>query len=98
MAANGAEALKKMQTSNFDVVVTDIMTGNTSGIEVLEKAKRKHPKTEVVVVTAHTLTDSARETIKKGAFRYVAKLFKIDEIRITVKQAISKKLLTTSNI
>lgn len=96
MAANGAEALEKMETSNFDVVVTDIMMGNISGIDVLEKTKSKYPETEVVMVTAHASTDSAMETLKKGAFRYIAKPFKIDEIRVTVKQAIAKKLLTIS--
>jgi ATP-dependent Lon protease len=94
MAANGAEALEKMETSNFDVVVTDIMMGNISGIDVLEKTKSKYPETEVVMVTAHASTDSAMETLKKGAFRYIAKPFKIDEIRVTVRQAIAKKLLT----
>jgi ATP-dependent Lon protease len=98
MAANGAEALEKMETSNFDVVVTDIMMGNISGIDVLEKTKSKYPETEVVMVTAHASTDSAMETLKKGAFRYIAKPFKIDEIRVTVRQAIAKKLLTISCI
>jgi DNA-binding NtrC family response regulator len=94
MAANGAEALKKMETSNFDVVVTDIMMENISGIDVLEKTKSKYPETEVVMVTAYPSRDSAMETLKKGTFRYIAKPFKIDEIRITVKQAVAKKLLT----
>jgi DNA-binding NtrC family response regulator len=96
MAASGAEALEKMETSDFDVVLTDIRMENISGIEVLEKTKIKYPETEVVMVTAYASTDSATETLNKGAFQYIAKPFKISEIRITVKQAIEKKLSTTT--
>ena len=96
MAASGAEALEKMETSNFDVVLTDIRMENISGIEVLEKTKIKHPEIEVVMVTAYASTDSATETLKKGAFQYIAKPFKINDIRVTVKQAIEKKLSTTT--
>jgi ATP-dependent Lon protease len=96
MAASGAEALEKMETSDFDVVLTDIRMENISGIEVLEKTKIKYPETEVVMVTAYASTDSATETLKKGAFQYIAKPFKINDIRITVKRAIEKKLSTTT--
>ena len=96
MAASGAEALEKMETSDFDVVLTDIRMENISGIEVLEKTKIKYPETEVVMVTAYASTDSATETLKKGAFQYIAKPFKINDIRITVKRAIEKKLSTIS--
>jgi DNA-binding NtrC family response regulator len=94
MAASGAEALEKMKTSNFDVVLTDIRMENISGIDVLEKTKSRYPETEVIMVTAYASTDSATETLKKGAFQYIAKPFKISEIRVTVKQAIEKKLST----
>lgn len=96
MAASGAEALEKIETFDFDVVLTDIRMENISGIEVLEKTKSKYPETEVVMVTAYASTDSAMETLRKGAFQYIAKPFKISEIRVTVKQAIEKKLSTTT--
>jgi DNA-binding NtrC family response regulator len=96
MAASGAEALEKMETSNFDVVLTDVRMENISGIDVLEKTKSKYPETEVVMITAYASTDSAMEILKKGAFHYIAKPFKIDEIRVTVKQAIAKKLSAIS--
>jgi DNA-binding NtrC family response regulator len=94
MAASGAEALEKMKTSNFDVVLTDIKMENISGIDVLVKTKSKYPETEVIMVTAYASTDSAMDSLKKGAFQYIAKPFKINDIRITVKQAIAKKLST----
>jgi DNA-binding NtrC family response regulator len=96
MAASGAEAFEQMEISNFDVVLTDIRMENISGIDVLIKTKSKYPETEVIMVTAYASTDSATETLKKGAFQYIAKPFKINDIRITVKQAIEKKLSTTT--
>ena len=96
MAANGAEALEQMETSNFDVVVTGIRMENISGFDVLEKTKSKYPQTEVVMVTAYDSTDSAIESLKKVAFQYIAKPFKINDIRITVKQAVEKKLSATT--
>jgi DNA-binding NtrC family response regulator len=92
MAASGAEALEQIETSTFDVVLTDVRMTNISGFDVLEKTKSKYPEIEVIMVTAYASTDSAIESLKKGAFQYIAKPFKINDIRITVKQAIEKKL------
>jgi ATP-dependent Lon protease len=92
MAASGAEALEQIETSTFDVVLTDVRMENISGFDVLEKTKSKYPEIEVIMVTAYASTDSAIESLKKGAFQYIAKPFKINDIRITVKQAIEKKL------
>jgi ATP-dependent Lon protease len=88
MAASGAEALEQIETSTFDVVLTDVRMTNISGFDVLEKTKSKYPEIEVIMVTAYASTDSAIESLKKGAFQYIAKPFKINDIRITVKQAI----------
>jgi ATP-dependent Lon protease len=91
-AASGAEAIEKMEASDFDVVLTDIRMEKVDGIQVLEKAKSRYPDSKVIMITGYASVDSAIETLKKGAFHYIAKPFKIDEIRVTVKQAIAKKL------
>jgi ATP-dependent Lon protease len=93
-AASGAEAIEKMEASDFDVVLTDIRMEKVDGIQVLEKAKSRYPDSKVIMITGYASVDSAIETLKKGAFHYIAKPFKIDEIRVTVKQAIAKKLST----
>ena len=95
-APSGAEAIKKLDTSDFDVVLTDLKMENIGGIDVLEKAKSKYPDTQVIMITGYVSVDSAIDSIKKGAFHYIAKPFKLDDVKATVKQAIEKKLSTRS--
>lgn len=95
-AASGAEAIEKMEASNFDVILTDIRMEKVNGIQILEKAKSRYPDSKVIMITGYASVDSAIETLKKGAFHYIAKPFKVDEVRATVKQALEKKLSTVS--
>jgi ATP-dependent Lon protease len=95
-AANGVEAIEKLETSVFDVVLTDLKMEKVDGIGVLEKVKNKYPDTQVIMITAYAAVDSAIEAIKKGAFHYISKPFRLDEVRSTVKQALEKKLSTVS--
>jgi ATP-dependent Lon protease len=97
-AANGAEALEKLeQAADFDIVLTDLKMEKVSGIDVLEKTKVKYPDTKVIMITAYASIDSAIEAMKKGAFHYIAKPFKLDEVRSVVRQAIDKRMLTVSS-
>jgi len=95
-ALSGPEAIKKLEASDFDVVLTDLKMEKINGIDVLEKARSRYPDTQVIMITAYASIDSAIESIKKGAFHYIAKPFKLDEVRTTVKEAIEKKLSTSS--
>ena len=95
-ASNGVEAIEKLETSVFDVVLTDLKMEKIDGFGVLEKAKNKYPDTQVIMITAYAAVDSAIEAIKKGAFHYIAKPFRLEEVRATVKQALDKKLSTVS--
>jgi len=95
-AANGIEAVEKLETSVFDVVLTDLKMEKVDGIGVLEKVKSKYPDTQVIMITAYATVNTAIEAIKKGAFHYIAKPFRLEEVRSTVKQALEKKLSTVS--
>ncbi len=90
-AADGAEALKVLEGSEFDAVLTDLRMGAIDGMEVLEKTKARYPDTKVIMITAYATIPSAIEAIKKGAFSYIAKPFKLEEVRATVKQALESK-------
>jgi ATP-dependent Lon protease len=94
--ANGIEAVEKLETSVFDVVLTDLKMEKVDGIGVLEKVKGKYPDTQVIMITAYAAVDTAIEAIKKGAFHYIAKPFRLEEVRTTVKQALEKKMSTVS--
>jgi ATP-dependent Lon protease len=91
-AANGEEALKIMTARHFDVVLTDWKMGQVDGIQVLEQAKLTNPNIQVVMITGYPSVDSAVEVMRKGAYHYLTKPFKIDDVRRTVNQIISTQV------
>jgi ATP-dependent Lon protease len=91
-ASGGIEAVEKLEMTDFDVIITDLKMESLNGIGVLEKAKIKHPDTQIIMITGYASVDSAIEAIKRGAFHYIAKPFQLNEVRSTVKSAIEKKL------
>lgn len=93
-ANNGVEALEKLETSAFDVVMTDLKMEKVTGMDVLKKTKSKYPDTQVIMITGHASVETAVETIKKGASDYIEKPVKLDEVRLAVAKALGKKLTT----
>jgi two-component system response regulator PilR (NtrC family) len=93
-AADGDEGLKFIRSNIFDVIITDIKMPKADGFAILKEAKEISPATIVIMVTAFGTTESAIEAMKKGAYDYIHKPFKIDEIRLVVKKAFEKKNLS----
>lgn len=91
--ATGMEAVRRLEQSEFDVVLTDLKMEKIDGMDILKRTKSGHPHTEVIMITGYATIASAVEAMKKGAFHYIAKPFKLDDVRATVKQAIDKKAL-----
>ena len=87
-AANGVEALARLRESVYDVILTDFKMEKIDGMEVLEKTKAIAPHTQVIMITGYATIDTAVEAMKKGAFHYLAKPFKLDDVRETVRQAL----------
>ncbi|PMP93566.1 MAG: Fis family transcriptional regulator, partial [Thermodesulfobacterium geofontis] len=87
---SGTNALKLLQENNFDLVLTDLKLEKVDGIEILEKCKSISPDTEVIIITAYATISSAIESMKKGAFYYLPKPFKLDEVKKLVKEALEK--------
>jgi ATP-dependent Lon protease len=92
-AADGESALRELESGEFDVVLTDLRMGKIDGMELLDRIRIRHPETSVVMVTGYATVPSAIEAVKKGAFHYIAKPFKLDEVRDAVKRALEKKTL-----
>jgi ATP-dependent Lon protease len=90
-AANGMEALKKVQAQEFDIVLTDLKMEKMDGIQLLESVKQIAPHTEIVMVTGYATVSSAVDALKKGAAHYLSKPIKLDELRSTVRGIIDKK-------
>lgn len=95
-ALSGLQALEKLEASDFDIVLTDMKMETLSGMDLLEKTKIRFPGTQVIMITGFASVDTAIDAIKKGAFHYIAKPFKLDEVRSVVKQALDKRLSEVS--
>lgn len=95
-AAEGAEALKKLEHTEFDVVITDLRMDRIDGMQILDRTRMKYPDTKVIMITGYATIQSAIDAMKKGAFYYLAKPFKLDDVRNTVKQAVDKKFQVKS--
>jgi len=92
-AVDGMEGIEQIRSNIFDLVITDIKMPRADGFEVLRQVKEISPNTIVLMVTAFGTTESAIEAMKQGAYDYIHKPFKIDEIRLIVKKAFEKKQL-----
>ena len=87
-APNGMEALRALESEAFHVVVSDIMLGDISGVEVLKKAKEINSETEVILMTAYATLDSALQALRLGAFDYIQKPFDILQLKHRVGTAL----------
>lgn len=94
---SGQNALKLLETHEFDVVLTDLKMEKVDGLEILERCKSLYPDLEVVMITAYATVPSAVETMRKGAYDFIAKPFKLEEVRRTVREAIEKVRLRKEN-
>jgi ATP-dependent Lon protease len=92
-APDAETGLHELGAAEFDVVLTDLRMGRISGMDLLETVKKQHPETRVVIVTGYATVQSAIEAMKKGAFHYITKPYKLDEVRETVRQAVEKRAL-----
>jgi DNA-binding NtrC family response regulator len=89
----GLKALEELQQREFDLVLTDLRMRQVSGMEVLEKTKELYPDTEVIVITGYATVATAVEAMQKGAYYYLAKPYKNEEVRLLVRKALEKRAL-----
>ncbi len=83
----GSEALKRINEHHFDIVVTDVRMDEVDGMEILDKVTQKSPQTKVIIITGYATIEIAREAIAKGAFDFIAKPFKPNELREIIQKA-----------
>jgi DNA-binding NtrC family response regulator len=81
------EALKRFDEKNFDIVITDIRMDNVDGIEVLEHITAQSKRTKVIMITGYATVEVAREALAKGAFDFIAKPFKPNDLRAIIERA-----------
>jgi len=93
LASNGREAISAMRRQPFDVVLVDLVMDGADGLEVLAEAKRLDSTTEVVMMTGHASVDTAIAAMQQGAFHYLRKPLRPEEVRSLVRQAGEKRSL-----
>ncbi len=86
-----------LESDDFDVVITDIQMPDGSGLDLLRAVRDVSLETVVIMITAFANTETAIAAMKEGAYDYITKPFKLDEIRLVVEKGLEKKLLSSEN-
>ncbi|MHB8110153.1 MAG: sigma-54-dependent transcriptional regulator [Syntrophorhabdaceae bacterium] len=96
-AANGREALERHNKKAFDLVITDLNMPEISGMELIRTVRKNNADTEFVIITGYASMDSAVEAVRIGAFDYIVKPFRMEELQVVVKNARDKVTLKKLN-
>lgn len=85
---DSASALAAIAARPFDVVVTDLKMEGIDGIEVLKRVRRQNPATQVIIITGYASADTAKLAQQEGVFAFLAKPFRLDELKQVIFSAI----------
>jgi DNA-binding NtrC family response regulator len=97
-AASGEEALKILQETPFEIVITDLFLPGVSGIDILKRVKEDSPYTNVILITGNASAETAVEAMKEGAFDYITKPLNFEKLKILVAKALEKSRLVAENL
>ena len=98
LASNGEEVLKLLERDIIDLILLDIRMPKMDGITALKKIKALSPETIVIMITAYASADTAIKAMKEGAYDYITKPFKIEEIKLIISNALERKNLQKENV
>ncbi|MCH7598335.1 MAG: sigma-54-dependent Fis family transcriptional regulator [Myxococcales bacterium] len=96
-ASDVASATLCLESDDYDVLISDMQMPDGSGLDLLKVVRACGQDTVTIMITAFATTDSAITAMKEGAYDYITKPFKLDEVRLIVEKALEKKLLSTEN-
>ncbi len=97
IAFSGQEALSLLSSADFDIVVSDLKMAPIDGMQVLKAARERHNPVDVILITAYASQETALEAMKIGAYDYLIKPFKTDELLIRVNRILKQKELEAEN-
>ncbi|MFM8952192.1 MAG: sigma-54-dependent transcriptional regulator [Planctomycetaceae bacterium] len=98
VVGSGGEGARRIEQEAFDIVVTDLMMTDIGGLEILARAKKASPETEVIVVTGHGTIPSAVSAMQQGAFNYLQKPLDLGHLRTAVEKAAESTRLRRQNL
>ncbi len=96
-AVDGLNAKEILTKKSFDMIISDMQMPNMTGIELLKHVKESYPDIVFMIITAFGTTETAVEAMKMGAYDYVTKPFKIDEVRLNIANALRSQNLEVEN-
>jgi two-component system response regulator PilR (NtrC family) len=95
---SGEEALGLLDKNLYSMVLTDVKMPGVNGFDVLRKTKEVSPDTVVIMITAYGSPEGAVTAIKEGAYDYVTKPFRVEEVKLTIKKSLERSNLIRENI
>jgi two-component system response regulator PilR (NtrC family) len=98
LSSSGEEALEKLSSQTYDVTLLDLLMPGLDGIEVLQQIKRIDPQAVIIIITAYASVESAIAAMKMGAYDYIQKPFKHDELILIIERALEHKSLQDENL
>jgi DNA-binding NtrC family response regulator len=96
-ASDGQEALAMQKAEPFDLIITDLNMPGMTGIELIKEITKDDYTTEFIIITGYASLDTAIEAVKAGAFDYIVKPFRIEELKVVIKNVKDKILLKKAN-
>jgi two-component system response regulator PilR (NtrC family) len=96
-ARSGEEALHMLEREEPDLVLLDLMLPTMSGMEVLKQIRRQYPELVVVIITAFSSIEGAIEAMREGAYHYIPKPFKNEEVLLTIRKGLDQRRLEREN-
>lgn len=97
-AEDGSSAMKELTRARYDMVISDLKMPRMGGLELLKEVERSHPDTLTVIMTGFGTVETAIDAMKRGAYDYILKPFKVEEIVHIVQRGLEKRRLTAENL
>ncbi|MHB8809234.1 MAG: sigma-54-dependent transcriptional regulator, partial [Desulfobulbaceae bacterium] len=97
-AATGTAAIDLVTSHDFDLIISDIRMPGMNGLELLAETKKRRPELPVIMITAYASPDDAVKAMKEGAFDYITKPFKVEEIKRVIKSATARKAVEQNGV
>jgi len=97
-AATAEEALTKLESQLFDVVLTDVSMPGLSGLDLLNRVVQLYPGTPVIIVSGMSDEEQAQSLIRQGAFDYLLKPFRLEVVEDSVRRAIAHRYSSNSTL
>jgi two-component system response regulator HydG len=98
VAVSGTEGLRTLESEEFDVVLTDLVLRDSSGLDIVRRVKAASPETEIIVMTGYPSYETALEALNEGAYDYLNKPIDLNILRAKLRKAVEKQKLVRSNV